>query len=1015
MRNLKKVIALVAVFAMMISTVAFAQSFSDVAESDNYYEAIEMLSSLGILTGDDQDNDGVMDFRANDTITRAEVAVIISRIQGGNNAAQQSTEFTDVPSTHWASGYIAQAAGQGIVNGYGDGTFGPEDQVLYEQAVKMLVETLGYAPFVNDNGGYYTGHLTAASRYGVLDGVVGTSVGAQATRGQVAQMVYNAIDTPLMDRSTYGANAEYVIYDGKGDYDYETLLTRDLGVKKFSGIVTKNSVTSLTGAETIDTDDDATIEVEYDENDDYKNYDVEDIDTIYVGDSNAEEMLGKYVTAYVKEADRNGEYEVVSIAESSKNKITSFTLDMYDSVSDDYGYVYYYKSENDRNTSNVRLEKDVDIIYNGVAYADLIGDLFEDLIVKNTAWSGKVTFVDNDSTTGADVIFVEIGAPAVVEEVTTAGTVTFKESPVEASGEKIKLEFDEDDNTQIIKITKDGQPFDYTELKEWDVLSILYNPANEYYDVRVIGGSAVEGSIGLKGTSETSADKSKYTINGTEYDLAQNAYTNGTMKPGATGVFYIDDYGKIIAYDKNGNTTASDNYGYIIDATPTEDDFGSKSISIQLLDKTGAVQRGYLAERVKIENAPRDLGSTFANDPTRKIDDLSDTEASAFANALVNQLITFATNSSNEVRTITFPVSSRTTENFTLNDSGDASYDEERTRLDFAEGGNYTIDDNTVVFFVKGDSTFTNGIGDSVKASTTASKVGSVASIAEFDSYPAAVYDVDNKVAGAVVIFNTGGGISPASNLAILAEAPGTASVNGDDVTSVTYFMGGEKRTSVTDVDLDGDGLDKLEKAGRGDLFKFAVSADGSTITDVEWYGTYDRSEREAGEAGALITEKVVGNNVVSNYKTVTGKEKMYKGPVVGYRSNGKNIEYAIVNEDGLIDLTEVKNGETHTGWELNARATDDISATGANVYVYDPSRNNNKVYVGDASDAAYDLNLIENVDTAVSLRNGGSQLVAANKQALGMLDYVVAVEYDGDIIDVVIYKAYDFGRYTGR
>ena len=117
MRNLKKVIALVAVFAMMVSTVAFAQTFTDVDEAHDYYEAIEMLSSLNILTGDDQDGDGKMDFRPNDTITRAEVAAVISRIQNITSAAQTATEFVDVPASHWASGYIAQAAGQGIVNG----------------------------------------------------------------------------------------------------------------------------------------------------------------------------------------------------------------------------------------------------------------------------------------------------------------------------------------------------------------------------------------------------------------------------------------------------------------------------------------------------------------------------------------------------------------------------------------------------------------------------------------------------------------------------------------------------------------------------------------------------------------------------------------------------------------------------------------------------------------------------------------------------------------------------------
>ncbi|MEG2669276.1 MAG: S-layer homology domain-containing protein, partial [Oscillospiraceae bacterium] len=203
MKNLKKVIALVAVFAMMVSTVAFAQTFNDVKSTDNYYEAIETLSKLGIITGDDQNNDGVMDFRPNDTITRAEVAVIVSRIQGMNSLAPQKTTFTDVAADYWAAGYIASAASLGIVNGMGDGTFEPETNVKYEEVIKMLMVTLGYEPFAAQNGGYPTGYITAAQRHGVIDGVVGGGVGTDAPRGMVAQMTYNAIDTPLMDRYTY--------------------------------------------------------------------------------------------------------------------------------------------------------------------------------------------------------------------------------------------------------------------------------------------------------------------------------------------------------------------------------------------------------------------------------------------------------------------------------------------------------------------------------------------------------------------------------------------------------------------------------------------------------------------------------------------------------------------------------------------------------------------------------------------------------------------------------------------
>ena len=73
------------------------------------------------------------------------------------------------------------------------------------------METLGYKPYAQNNGGYPTGYILAAQRQSVLKNVVGGAEGTEATRGQVAQMTYNAIDTPLMERYVYGGEAQYVI------------------------------------------------------------------------------------------------------------------------------------------------------------------------------------------------------------------------------------------------------------------------------------------------------------------------------------------------------------------------------------------------------------------------------------------------------------------------------------------------------------------------------------------------------------------------------------------------------------------------------------------------------------------------------------------------------------------------------------------------------------------------------------------------------------------------------------
>ena len=1010
MRNLKKVIALVAVFAMMVSTVAFAQTFTDVDEAHDYYEAIEMLSSLNILTGDDQDGDGKMDFRPNDTITRAEVAAVISRIQNITSAAQTATEFVDVPASHWASGYIAQAAGQGIVNGYGDGNFGPDDKVLYEQVVKMLVETLGYGPYVADNGGYPTGHLTAASRYGILEGVVGGAQGAEANRGMVAQMVYNAIDTPLMDRWTYGADAEYVIYNGKGDYDYVTLLSRDLGVKKFSGIVESNQVTDLDSYNQIDTDEEAEISFIYDgigydsdENayiiadSDYDLYECDEITTIYEGESEAGKLIGYHVNAYVRETGRNGEYEVISIAQSNKNKVVEFTLDQFESAND--SYIKYYKNESDRSTTNIKLDANgYALLYNGVAAAETDVDI-NDYVEANSKYSGKVTLVDNNASSGYDVVFVDIASTAVVDEVTAAGRVVFKRTPSNSDGQTIELFFDEEDNETIIELTKDGAPVEYTELVEWDVLSILYNGQNEYYVAEVLDSTAIEGSVSGRSISKTSACKDgddyyKLNINGTYYDVAEGFYSNSSkISVGASGVFYIDAYGKIVAYDKNGATTASDAYAYVLATSAMPDEWDNYNIRALILDKSGQVYDASLASSIKIENAPAKFTAVAGADKTSyKLQDLSAKKAEGstknavdiLAEEMLNELITYEANSQGEIKTITFAQNTDEEDGtLYLADYDDkASYDEEDMEL--TVGSKYDITEETLVFFINGDGEKVNGLEETDAASKTASKVGGVANLATNSGLIAAVYDVDNDVPAVVVLWNTTGGISPASNIAVIDEI-GSAYVDGDDVTSVTYFHAGEKKTATVSADLEGDALDAIEKAAQGDLFKFSLA--GDIIVDVDKYADFEN--RTANKWGAD------GAPTVTFKKDKGADEEFYFGPVVDYSGANKRIKIAAL--DNLLSTTNV-------------------NATGAFVYVYDPIRKTNKITVGDAADVSYDDSLIENLEEdnyPIVSKETKKQIVAAGELPLGMLDYVAAVEYDGDVLDVVIYKAYDFGRWN--
>lgn len=1004
MRNLKKVIALVAVFAMLVSTVAFATTFSDVKDDDNYAEAIEMLSNLGILTGDDQDGDGVMDFRPNDTITRAEVAAIVCRVQNLNNLAQTGTQFTDVTSSHWASGYVAQAAGKGIINGNGDGTFAPEANVKFQDVVKMFVRTIGYEPYVNANGGYPAGDLAAANRYGVLDGVINSGNEAEATRGQVAQIAFNALDTPLMDRKTYGADEEWVVYNGRNGNEFQSLLTQYLSVKKIDGTVEGTQVTGLKSANSIDTNDNAEITFAYEGMDedysDYKLYDVKDVKKVYEADSNASQYLGYAVNAYVKETGKSGEYDIISIAPSNRNKVASFTLDQFASATDKK--IEYYKNDNDNNTTSLTLSSDIlsskakntGIIYNGVAYngtETTVESILAKLqVTKDTVYSGKVTLIDNDTTNGYDVISVEVGAPAVVDEVKSSGKVAFKEVPKNSLNNKIELTFDEDENDTIIKLTKDGKKIEYTDLKEWDVLSILFNnDATKYYDVRVVDGNKVDGAISSRKASTTSADGFEYTIAGNSYDVAANCYDakakNKGWTVGTAGMFYVDEYGKIVAFDKNGSTTMSStsgNYAYVLYAVATEDDFQNKTVRVQVLDKDGKVYTADIASKVRLEN----YGS---EDKTYDVKDVSED----LAKKMMNQLITYEANSSGEIKTVTFPTIKGDDSSFDLAASGDkAIYDEEDRTIKGI--GSFDVNDDTVVFFVKADGTKDlTGLGDTNKASKSASKVGTVASIAD-GTYKMAVYDEDNGIAGAIVLFNTTGGISASSNIAVI-DSVGEATVDSNDVLLVKYFMNGEVKESYTDEDLDSSIITK--NTARGTVYKFSLSGDGSTITDAEYYATLDRANDATKGLDVKYNSKFTAT--ASGAERTSTKEVMYAGPVYDYASSSKRIRIATSKTAGF-DFTD----------------TVSIKAANANVYVIDPNKKNNKLYVGDASDVDYDDELTTRANNVLAGSNkttitvdGTADAVKATEQGLGLMDYAFAVEYDGDILDVVIYKAYDF------
>ena len=109
--------------------------FSDV--SDNWAEdTINNMGSRMVITGVGGGN-----YEPERNITRAEFAAIVVR---GLGLAPETgaSGFDDVDPDEWYCGYIETASSYGIINGYGDGTFGPKDMITREHAMLMIARAM---------------------------------------------------------------------------------------------------------------------------------------------------------------------------------------------------------------------------------------------------------------------------------------------------------------------------------------------------------------------------------------------------------------------------------------------------------------------------------------------------------------------------------------------------------------------------------------------------------------------------------------------------------------------------------------------------------------------------------------------------------------------------------------------------------------------------------------------------------------------------------------------------------
>ena len=183
--------------------------YTDVNKGDWFYDPVKYVVTKGYMAGTSAST-----FRPNDELTRAMVVQILYAIKS-KPPIEKRAGFTDAPAGEWYYDAVSWAADKGIVAGFEDNTFRPNQNVTREELATMLRAFTAYSNAdTNANGsvdgfsdaatisGWAVDHIKWAVGHQIMAGKPGNLVDPKgtATRAEMATMIYRLMSEVIGDR-----------------------------------------------------------------------------------------------------------------------------------------------------------------------------------------------------------------------------------------------------------------------------------------------------------------------------------------------------------------------------------------------------------------------------------------------------------------------------------------------------------------------------------------------------------------------------------------------------------------------------------------------------------------------------------------------------------------------------------------------------------------------------------------------------------------------------------------------
>lgn len=515
MRNLTKWVSIILAISIISLSGITISAKMDIENGENIDDLLSvlMVSSEKIHTKSDK------------TITRGEFAEVLCKmVRFDMKDKNISASFNDVPQGHKYASSIAVMSNMGILNGDGTGAFRPENNIKFDEAAAALVRLLGYEPSVEDKT--MQGYFLKATRLDIVRNISGLAADDNLPSGVLCVMIYNAMQTPVMEAKTYGDTAEYEVNPNK------TLLTEHFNMYVRTGVVTATSLTALSAVAPVAGKSSVQIDNE-----------------IYVaGSSSAERYLGQRVKFYYIAEGKNREKTIALIAKVY-SKVVEFQADDAEYSNN----VYSVSNDDSKKIDKYKLNLNNSIIYNG----KVVGTLLDDSIMIPD--DGKIRLVDTEADGTYDVIFITSYETLLVQTKDIQTGVIFDKLD---SSHQLEIDLV---NPNLTITDKEGYVLKFEDIAEWNTVFAEISNDNEIVNL-IVSQEFVNGEINEKISGEDDGIK----IDGKLYEYGEMLPQSeiDKLQCGDIGSFYLDIYDKISAVRLVVKTDT--NMGYLMNAAYTQ-------------------------------------------------------------------------------------------------------------------------------------------------------------------------------------------------------------------------------------------------------------------------------------------------------------------------------------------------------------------------------------------------------------------------------------------------------------